>query len=312
MAYNERLTELREQAERKRHLDNILADLRRQERELTDKVSRLEARKNSEQADVDQLQGRSLSVFFLRISGRLDEKLTREQQEACEAAVRYDAAVQELEAVREDILRYGREAFSIRNSQADYDALLTEKAQAIRDSALPEGEELIRLDGEQARLKSRLKEIREAIDAGGKAVSVTDSILSELDQAEGFGTWDMVGGGMLADMAKHSHLDNAQTGTERLQVALRRFRNELTDVQIDAEMQVNIDGFLRFADYFFDGLFADWAVMQRITGAKERVRSVRSQICGVMKKLEDMERELDREAYAVGRRRNELILRVPI
>ena len=153
---------------------------------------------------------------------------------------------------------------------------------------------------------------KEALDAGSKAISATDSILSELEQAEGFGTWDIMGGGILADMAKHSHLDNAQIGTERLQVALRRFRNELTDVQIDAEMQVNIDGFLRFADYFFDGFFADWAVMQRISGAKERVRSVRSQIRGILKKLENIERELDREADAVGRRRNELILRVPI
>jgi len=312
MTYSEKLTELREQAERKQHLDNMLADLRRQERELADKVSSLETVKISEQADVDRLQGRSLSVFFLRLFGGLDEKLTGEQQEAYAAAVRYDAAVQELEAVQEDILRYGKEAFAIRNSKSDYETLLAEKAQVIRDSALSEGEELIRLDGEQARLKSRLKEIREALDAGSKAISATDSILSELEQAEGFGTWDIMGGGILADMAKYSHLDNAQTGTERLQVALRRFRNELTDVQIDAEMQVNIDGFLRFADYFFDGFFADWAVMQRISGAKERVRSVRSQIRGILKKLENIERELDREADAVGRRRNELILRVPI
>jgi len=35
-------------------------------------------------------------------------------------------------------------------------------------------------------------------------------------------------------------------------------------------MQVNVDGFLRFADYFFDGLFADWAVLDRINQSQEQ------------------------------------------
>lgn len=77
---------------------------------------------------------------------------------------------------------------------------------------------------------------------------------------------------MLSDMVKHSHLDEAQQRVKYLQVQLRRFKTELTDVTIHADIQVSIDGFLRFADYFFDGLFADWAVLDKINNPKLRYR----------------------------------------
>ena len=59
---------------------------------------------------------------------------------------------------------------------------------------------------------------------------------------------------------------------ELLQGTLRAFKTELTDVEVIADMQVNIDGFLRFADYFFDGLFADWSAMKRISQAQGQVQ----------------------------------------
>ena len=95
----------------------------------------------------------------------------------------------------------------------------------------------------------------------------------------------MFGGGLIADMAKHSHLDEAQSKVERLQGALRAFKTELTDVEVIADMQVNIDGFLRFADYFFDGLFADWSAMKRISQAQGQVNKVREQIDKLLVKL---------------------------
>ena len=53
--------------------------------------------------------------------------------------------------------------------------------------------------------------------------------------------------------------------------------------------QVNVDGFLRFADYFFDGLFADWAVGDRISESQTSVMSVRYKIEQAMNKLTSMD-----------------------
>ena len=95
-------------------------------------------------------------------------------------------------------------------------------------------------------------------------------------------------GALPAFEAKYGHLDDAQEQIERLQVALRRFKTELADVEIDADVQVTVDGFLKFADFFFDNLFTDWAVLDRIGQSQQQVRDTRRQIERVLARLKRM------------------------
>ena len=156
-------------------------------------------------------------------------------------------------------------------------------------------------------LESQIKELQEAIWAGNSAKITADKVLNSLNSAEGWGTWDLLGGGLLADMAKHSHLDEAQSAIEHLQSQLRQFKTELADVTVNADFQVNIDGFLRFADYFFDGLFADWAVMDKISQAKNQVYSTKSQIDNVLLRLNDMMNTAEQEKAKLYNKLNTLI-----
>jgi len=156
-------------------------------------------------------------------------------------------------------------------------------------------EDILRAEERIAYLDEQAKELKEAQSAGRAALSVADEVLSSLDSADGWATWDLFGGGLIADMAKHGHLDDAQDAVERLQVQLRRFKSELADVSIEADMQVNIDGFLRFADYFFDGLFADWVVKDRISQSDSQVRQTISQIESVLGRLASMARSVENE-----------------
>lgn len=117
----------------------------------------------------------------------------------------------------------------------------------------------------------------------------------------------MMGGDLIADLAKHDRLDQAQEMVEQLQVELRRFKTELTDVSIDAEMQVKLDGFLRFADYFFDGLFADWAVMDHIENSQKQVSQTRQQVEEVLASLESRRDAVERHYNALAQKREEQI-----
>ena len=53
---------------------------------------------------------------------------------------------------------------------------------------------------------------------------------------------------------------------------------------------MNIDGFLRFADYFFDGLIADWSVLSRIHDSQKSVGKVKSQVTTALQRLDNVKR----------------------
>ena len=189
----------------------------------------------------------------------------------------------------------------------EYRAALADKARQLQDAGGPTGERLRALEAREAALTGQLRELREAVEAGEAARVSAEGILSSLDSAEGWGTWDLLGGGLFADLAKHGHLDDAQQQVEELQVQLRRFHTELADVEIRADMQVQIDGFLRFADFFFDGIFADWAVMNRIHDAQQQVEGTRDQISRVLTRLETLEQDAGRELAEIREERERLV-----
>ena len=306
--YDEKLKALQEKISRSRQLTSMLKELRGQRDTIAARVRELEAIKVDEQADVDRLEGRSLASFFYNVIGKMDERLNKEREEAYAARVKYDAAARELEAIDGDIQRCESELSGLRGCEREYEATLREKANAVKSEGGARAEEILKLEERHAYLESQKKELREAISAGNSARSTAESVLSSLDSAEGWGTWDLLGGGLLADMAKHSHLDEAQGAIERLQSQLRRFKTELADVTIHADMQVNVDGFLRFADYFFDGLFADWAVMDKISQSQSQVQSTKNQIDSVLSRLNSMMSAAEREQAQTKSKLDALVL----
>ena len=257
-SYDDSLLQLQQKVALKKQLEAKLADLRDQRRIFDKKVIELRVEHRSEQADVDKLEGRSLANYFYQFIGKLDEKIDEERKQAAAAKVKLDAAERELAAVDCEIQEIQSQFQELAGREDAYAVALENKRNAVKASGTPAASQILEIEERIAFLESQKKEIREAVSAGRSALGTADSVLSELDDADGWNTWDMIGGGgIITHMAKHSHLDDAQEKVEQLQGKLRRFKTELADINIQADMQVNIDGFLRFADYFFDGLFAD-------------------------------------------------------
>ena len=283
------LKALWEQVAEKKVVDAKDQELQAQRKTVAQRVRQLEKVKQSEQADVDRLERGSLAAFFYQMVGRMDEKLDKEQQEAYAARVRYDAAARELASIDADLARLEARLKGLSGCEQRYQDALMERFREIKETNSPAAQELMESESRVVELKLRRREIREAVQAGNTALKQAGAVLESLDSARGWSTMDLVGGGIWSDLAKYDHLDEAQEQVEQLQVDLRRFKTELADVEINAEIQVTIEGFLRFADFFFDNLFTDWEVRDRIDQSIDQVRDTKRQIQRVLDKLERME-----------------------
>ena len=303
------LLQLQQSVALKKQLEAKHNDLRSQRRVFDEKVIELRAQHRSEQADVEKLEGRSLANYFYQLFGKLDEKLDEERREAFAAKVKLDAAERELAAVDHEIQEIQSQLQDLSGCEEAYSAALEEKRNAVKAAGTPAASQILDIEVKIALLEVQKNEIQEAISAGRSALATADSVLSELEDADGWNTWDMLGGGgIITHMAKHSHLDEAQEKVEQLQGKLRRFKTELADINIHADLQVSIDGFLRFADYFFDGLFADWAVGDKISQSQSSLNKVKSQISAALSKLDRMKEDADAQIHSLEAKIEELLV----
>ncbi len=305
--FDEKLRSLHEDVERYRRLERERTELRAQISEMAALADELEAVKLDEQADVDRLEGKTLAAFFFNLVGTIDERLDKERREAYAAKTKYDAVARELAAAQEDLERCEHELGKLGDCRRQYTELLEEKKRAVKAAGGEAGREIFALEEKIAGLESREKELQEALSAGASARGIADRVMEHLNNADGWSTWDMLSDSMLADLAKHSELDEAQRAVEALQGCLRRFKTELADVDVHADMQVSVDGFLRFADYFFDNIFTDWTVMDKIHQAQGQVNDVQDQIDRLLAALNGMLTAAQEERAGVRERMDALV-----
>lgn len=131
------------------------------------------------------------------------------------------------------------------------------------------------------------KEIREAIMAGERALASLRLAKEKLDSARNWGIFDLLGGGFITDMIKHSKLNDASSYVENAKRDLLVFQRELRDVQVMQDIRIEVGGFLSFADFFFDGLVADYLVQSKISEARQQVDDAIYRVEGLLGQLKN-------------------------
>lgn len=131
----------------------------------------------------------------------------------------------------------------------------------------------------------REKEIREAICAGQEALSYLNQARDSLNSAGNWGLLDLFGGGTISTFMKHSKMNRAEQLVQEARFALKRFQRELMDVDTVAQLHIETGDFLAFADYFFDGIIADWLVQSRISDAKRQVDNAIQRVNYILRQL---------------------------
>jgi hypothetical protein len=285
---NERLELARQGIARLHKIHSMTSQLEAELHPLEQKERELKKALEKENLDVEKLENRSFSSVLFSILGSLDKHIEKEHAEALAAKLRYDQALRDVEDIEHKISDLLAERSKYVNCQSEYDRLFKQKKELLMRDNAETAQKILELTEEIGLSKIKVKETRGAISAGNNVLSSLNSVLSSLDSAAGWGTWDMLGGGLVSDLVKHSNIDNAKYEIENTQRLLLEFKTELADVKISSDIGIHIDGFAKFADFFFDGLFADWNMQTKINRSQESVLTVKLQVESVISKLKDM------------------------
>ena len=240
-----------------------------------------------ENKDVEKLKRISFAAFVDYLQKNKEDCLAKEEQEALQAAFQLRQLEEDEKVLLHKIEDMKKELKNEKSIRKELEELeLKETA-----SHSPYGEELFIQRDKVRKLSIHLKEIAEAIHAGNQVLDLLNQALSSLESAESWGLFDIVGGGFISTMAKHSHLDTAQEHLAQLKLYMDRFRKEVADVKSIRIDDVKLSGGLTLADYAFDNVFMDLFIQSKISSSKDQVKDAidtTTKILKVLKKQKDI------------------------
>lgn len=235
--------------------------------------------------DVEKLNNFTFENLFCTLTSSKTDKLQKEEEEVLEVKSRIDRLDFEIEAEEKQLKNLKSDKRSKIKLKKIYVELLNEKREIIKNIYPGIWQEVEKRNEEIDCLNLKLKEIKEAVYAGERASTLVGKIQKTLQSAANWGTFDMVGGGILPSLTKRNKMREARDQIHDFQHTLRKFSRELKDVDMEIIIDLGIDDFLGFADWFFDGLIVDWMVQSKISNTREQIDRLDSKIDSLVSRL---------------------------
>ena len=125
-----------------------------------------------------------------------------------------------------------------------------------------------------------------------RALTLTDQLIDCLDDAErqlssarNWGFLDVLGGGLIVDLIKHSKLQNAKSSMEHVNAIMQELQKVLGSISIPGDYRMQIGGFATFADFFFDSGIVDVYMTAKIMNSLSEVRRLKDKCYELKRRL---------------------------
>lgn len=266
------------------HPDSVYKKMSQTKRMLENaryELKKLEGIMEKEQLDVEKMSQTSLKTLFYKCLGTHDKQVAKEKEEALAAVLKYEGCKRSVDELTDKLSQLTKRHYEMSKVQDKLDALYEEKRRVMASFNMPEYAKIGQLEKEMSLIRREIKELKEAITPGNMAINTLNEAIELLDSAGDWGTWDLLGGGLVADMMKHDKIDKAKQAILNAQTYVQRLQVELQDVNMSLDGSIQITGGAVFADFFFDGLIADWYMQSKISQSRDNVVA----ICGKIRKI---------------------------
>lgn len=139
-------------------------------------------------------------------------------------------------------------------------------------------------------MTNNLKEINDVQIIINQILPLIDEAENKFRSARNWGFFDILGGGFITDLIKHSKLGAASDIMNRINYLLQDLQRELKEVVIPTDFSMNTASFSTFADFVFDGILADVYMQSKIMTSMEQIRELRSRLLILRDKLTELSR----------------------
>lgn len=258
--------------------------------------------------DVVRLESLSPTRIWASLRGDQAERLDKERAEEQSARYAVGVADARVAAAERELAGVDARLDPLRDVDERRAHALLAVEEWVRVHGGAAAADLSAVAQEAARVHAERREVGEAAAAARTAAACLQEAYDQLRSAGNWADYDtFLGGGMLADMVKHSKLDTASDLMHRADLALRRLANELGDLGRAGVGGLGIDSLTATFDVWFDNFFSDWSVRNRIVEAGERIAMVAAAVRRVQADLANREATLAALADTLASQRVSLL-----
>lgn len=276
-----------------------------------DDIKSLLRKYQTEALDVDTLQKDSLSNTILKLVRMHEGKVNKETEEMLSAKLEYDKAVERVKQLTQERTELANKISQLNSDKKLFDSEYSARENYIKSNVSAQAFSVYtELENQQRHTSQQLIETEEALTAARRVIAMASSAVRHLDSAEDWATFDVWSrGGIISHMAKYEHIDDAQAHLNRLGSLIKDFENELRDVNmLDVCEYTGIDSTTRAVDFWFDNIFTDLNVRDKIREDLYLIRKLIGQVETIESRLENNKAKVNCILSELEVKKNKLVM----
>lgn len=176
--------QLGEAVRRKARLQTQLAAVRAQHRDAQKELAAAKAQLASESADVERLEGRSLTWLLWSAIGQGEARLEKERAEAVQAELVVRAKMVDVEDAHAEVVRLQADLAPLEHVEGNYERAFVAKVERVVAAGGPEAQAIRARIAEVHASQRLLREIDEATEAGRLAERHLGEVLAAIKELE--------------------------------------------------------------------------------------------------------------------------------
>lgn len=189
---------------------------------------------------------------------------------------------------------YKKQLEDFQDSKEKYEIGINDKLNYLRIKDPIKHNKIMEIKHHINTAQTRLDKLKGAMEICQEAIQSSREAEDYLGSARNWGTYDILGGGMITTAIKRNKMSQSKDCIDQMNLMIDKLNNIVLDkdlINVKTSMD-NESSVIAFADYYFDNIFVDVSVQNRI------VESLYS-IVDMQKKLINMEDQISKNMNVI-------------